>query len=165
MSEPELFYYFTSTKYALEAVKNRRLKVAELDKTNDPYEFMAVRPPASITMEDFQTTIRDDFSESIKMICVSSTYKNPSLWGHYADRGKGICLGFETNLYKKSDKLMFKMEYSKERIDMNEFEYIDDNGKGTLTGKKYVMLCNVTNPITGNTKKNGEYGLMKILYN
>ena len=40
MPKTEQFYYFTSTKYALEAIKKRRLKAAELDKTNDPYELL-----------------------------------------------------------------------------------------------------------------------------
>ena len=43
MAQPELLYYFTPTKYALESVQNRRLKVAELDKTNDPYEMLPIR--------------------------------------------------------------------------------------------------------------------------
>ena len=43
MPATERFYYFTPTKYALEGVKNRRLKVAELEKANDPFEFLPVR--------------------------------------------------------------------------------------------------------------------------
>ena len=43
MPETKLFYYFTPAKYALEGVKNHRLKVAELDKANDPYELLPVR--------------------------------------------------------------------------------------------------------------------------
>ena len=53
MAQPELLYYFTHTKYALEGVKNRRLKVAELDKANDPYELLPFRWEEGLSGELF----------------------------------------------------------------------------------------------------------------
>ena len=90
MPKTKRFYYFTPTKYALEGVKNRRLKVAELDKANDPFEFLPVRCDKEAE-ETFQT-LKQSISDEIKMVCLSKTYKNPSLWGHYAENCKGICL-------------------------------------------------------------------------
>ena len=34
-------YYFTGQKYGLDAIRNRRLKVARIDELNDPFELMA----------------------------------------------------------------------------------------------------------------------------
>ena len=42
MPETERFYYFTPANYALEGIKNQRLKAAELDKANDPYEMLPI---------------------------------------------------------------------------------------------------------------------------
>ena len=38
MPESETLYHFLSTKYALKAVRDRRLKATELDNTNDLFE-------------------------------------------------------------------------------------------------------------------------------
>ena len=48
------------------------------------------------------------------MLCLSKTYKNPLLWGHYADKGKGICLGFCVN--DKSKDTIFEVQYETCRI-------------------------------------------------
>ena len=85
-------YHFTSAKYALKAIRDRRLKATELDKTNDPFE---LQPYRSETQESFQEYSRWRTAMSWAMLCLSETYKNPLLWGHYADRCKGICLGFD----------------------------------------------------------------------
>ena len=143
MPEPKLFYYFTPTKYAMEAVKNRRLKAAELDKTNDPFEFLAVRFPdnaqSSANMEErFQRMIEDvrkSYSENIKMVCLSRIYKDPSLWGHYADQGRGMCLGFETELHNFTD-LMVEIKYSKKRFDLTNIGTTDDNGMWSTDPEK-----------------------------
>jgi len=35
------FYHFLSQKYALKALKKKRLKLSVIDKLNDPFEFNA----------------------------------------------------------------------------------------------------------------------------
>lgn len=32
-------YYFTTERYALEAIRDQRLKIARLNELNDPFEF------------------------------------------------------------------------------------------------------------------------------
>ena len=54
MPEPELFYYFTPATYALEAVAKHRLKAAELDKANDPFELLPIRWDNPTNDEIFQ---------------------------------------------------------------------------------------------------------------
>ena len=34
---------------------------------------------------------------SARLLCLSATCENPLLWGHYADKGKGIALGFDAS--------------------------------------------------------------------
>ena len=126
MPEPELFYYFTPTKYALEAVKNHRLKAAELDKANNPYELMPIRWD-NPTDEQISQRVKSDLSQVLKMICFSKTYKDPSLWGHYANRCKGICLGFDIKTLKGEgidpiDNIR-EVTYEEEKKDMSEFGF------------------------------------------
>jgi hypothetical protein len=123
MAQPELLYYFTPTKYALESVQNRRLKVAELDKTNDPYEMLPIRCHEGLTgaeLEESFSKLQSKLSKHLKMICFSETYKNPALWGHYADNCKGICLGFEI-VFDVLKEMLFKIEYVKDKMDPNLF--------------------------------------------
>ena len=127
MPKTKRFYYFTPTKYALEAVKNRRLKVAELDKANDPYEILPARWNSNDEDKAFQD-MKNKIAARLKMVCLSKTYKNPSLWGHYADKCKGICLGFDIKTYGDDSKdIISRIKYKKYRMDMNKFglQYID----------------------------------------
>ena len=77
MPETKQFYYFTLTKYALEAVRNRHLKATELNKANDPYEMLPFQLNDS-NDDAIAQMVRDDFSKIIKIVCFSKTYKNPS---------------------------------------------------------------------------------------
>ena len=121
MTTPERLYYFTPTKYALENVQKRRLKVAELDKANDPYEALTFRWPEGSTTEEV-LHVQRDASELLKLLCFSETYEDPSLWGHYADRCRGICLGFEIEPNHMQD-LFLKIEYVKDRLEVREFKF------------------------------------------
>ena len=117
MPETKRLHHFTLTKYALEAVKNGRLKAAELDKANDPYELLPFR------RDDFSTEMSLDFqslyAKEIKFVCFSETDREPSLWGHYADKCRGICLGFdiEPNFMQK---MFYKIKYIQDRLDIEK---------------------------------------------
>ena len=117
-------YYFTSAKYGLKAMKNCRLKASDLEETNDLFDFVPYRN------EIARNGIDDSFQEfnrwrcEVMMICLSETYKSPLLWGHYGDRGKGICLGFDVKPYDyEYDDILaggsgvfFKVKYELDKI-------------------------------------------------
>ena len=65
MPETKRLYYFTPTKYGLKAVKHLRLKTAELDKVNDPYELLPFQPKNNISDEAFQR-IKNNLSEVLQ---------------------------------------------------------------------------------------------------
>jgi hypothetical protein len=87
-------YYFTSTKWGLEAIQKRRLKVARILELNDPFEFLAPvlnSPNERVTMNRWKR----DMSERYGIICLSADWQHPLLWGHYGEEHTGMCLGFE----------------------------------------------------------------------
>lgn len=93
-------YYFTRTKWALTAIRDRRLKATNPDDTNDLFEFFPrqwenVKARESAQWFRWRETQGDDLS--MRILCFSKTCTNPLLWGHYAEKGKGICLGFDVN--------------------------------------------------------------------
>jgi len=58
---------------------------------NDPFELNGV----SLSIPDILRVLIDDFKERVGALCLCRNWTNPLLWSHYADKHKGICLGFE----------------------------------------------------------------------
>ena len=52
-------------------------------------------------------SFKDQINASKGLICFSSSWDNPVLWGHYADRHRGVALGFEV-----ADELLLEVTYS-----------------------------------------------------
>ncbi|MES2015766.1 MAG: DUF2971 domain-containing protein [Pseudomonadota bacterium] len=77
---------------------------------NDPFEFLG----ADLSDPKRRKILKDTKSELAQtkgLLCFSENWNNPLLWGHYADKHKGICLGFDV-----SDHLLSKVAYVKERF-------------------------------------------------
>lgn len=102
-------YHFTTADYALSNIKLRRLKIARLEDLNDPFEWLA---PACVNPVDqgILQGIRQQMHEDSGLICFSEECNNPVLWGHYADRHRGICLGFDVH-----DAVAAQVIYATER--------------------------------------------------
>ena len=89
-----LVYHFINARFGLEALKQRRLKIARIMELNDPFEFLGV----DLSGREFRKVIKAtkaELSKTTAILCFCKTWKHPILWGHYADKHKGICLGFE----------------------------------------------------------------------
>ena len=129
-------YHFTSAKYALQAIDKCRLKASDLDNVNDPYEILGFRLD-SITsnqdelsaMEKVVEVYRGTISQNLKMLCLSKTCEEPSLWGHYSDGGKGVCLGFD--VHKNDKHTIMKVEYGQKRQSLTYFGWQFTNGQWT----------------------------------
>lgn len=118
-------YHFMPAKYALKAIVGRRLKVANLDEVNDPYESLAVGFKSHKHQEGFLNVIRHHMAKTFGIICFSEMYNDPLLWSHYADRCKGICLGFDVIriLNNNTNSFIMKVEYEQERFDHNDMGF------------------------------------------
>ncbi len=95
-------YHFTTAKYGFDNLRNRRLKIAQLDDLNDPFELKSVNLCNPGHAQAFDGT---DKSEGFKaemarrfgVLCFSEEKADLLQWAHYADRHKGICLGFDVS--------------------------------------------------------------------
>ena len=87
-------YYLTPAQFALSALALRRLKVARLAELNVPFELQAVNAETLLHREFFRRA-KEKINASHGVLCFSKDWKNPVLWGHYADRLRGVALGFE----------------------------------------------------------------------
>lgn len=105
-----MVYHYISARYGLEGIQKRRLKISRIMELNDPFEFLGV----NLKDRKFRKLIsetKQELSKSKGLLCFSKTWRNPVLWGHYADKHKGLCLGFEI-----ASNLLGKVEYIDSRL-------------------------------------------------
>jgi len=105
-------YHFLSAIHGLDDIRKQRLKISEIDQLNDPFELWCV------SQEDhrLRRALREYKKEMTKrfgMICFCKHWHNPLLWSHYADKHRGICLGFDVD-----DRGLRPVDYLEERSDL-----------------------------------------------
>jgi hypothetical protein len=87
-------YHFLNRQYGIEGIQKRRLKVARIDELNDPFEFSGVNFKDSQLREAFRK-MKTGMSQERGLLCFSAKWNNPVMWSHYADKHRGLCLGFD----------------------------------------------------------------------
>jgi len=87
-------YHYLETRWALDNIRRRRLKISKIDDMNDPFEFESVHSDHNPSQAALAKTKRD-ISETRGLLCFSRSWNNILMWSHYGDRHKGICLGFD----------------------------------------------------------------------
>lgn len=129
-----LIYHFLSTNWALEAIRNQRLKVSKFDKLNDPFELYAVELTSSSRRREFRAWKRE-MTKQFGLMCFSKRWRSPLLWSHYADRHKGVAIEVEV-----PDKYIAKVNYHPERLLLD----IDKKlaGKGLTEDDVYNLYDN-----------------------
>jgi hypothetical protein len=100
-------YHFTSVQHAISNIRMRHLKVATLPDINDPFEF-AVCCDDKVRRTALRAT-RREWATTFGMLCFSRNWHNPVQWSHYADKHRGICLGFDV-----PDEFLVTVQYSEE---------------------------------------------------
>jgi hypothetical protein len=104
MNSPHHLYHFTTAKHALDDLRNRRLKIAQFDDLNDPFELKAVNlcdPDHARAFDGIEELGFEGFkavtARQFGVLCFSEEKTDVLQWAHYADRHKGICLGFDVS--------------------------------------------------------------------
>lgn len=89
-------YNLASSKYALQNIERRRVKISRIEDLNDPFELL----PANLRDPGERKLFRQfkrSFDREHGIHCFSRSWTNPVLWSHYADKHAGICLGFDVD--------------------------------------------------------------------
>jgi hypothetical protein len=129
MSKVVRAYHFVPANHGLDDLRNRRLKIARLDELNDPFELWAVAQPNKELREGLRRS-KARLAQNTGALCFSLSWRNPLMWSHYADRHRGLALGFDVH-----ESNIKEMNYvSKRPI----FEHIDENFSQLLLYTKYV---------------------------
>lgn len=101
-------YHLLNSEHGLSNLRHKRLKIAQLQDLNDPFDLWALaqpNPQLRVALRRYRTQFARDFG----LICFSKNWHNPVLWGHYGDHHRGICLGFDLNP-TKTHEVSYKME-------------------------------------------------------
>jgi len=102
-------YHFIKHMYGLKALEDQQLKVAEINKLNDPFEFLGYKLNHDGWDKEVKR-VKDALSKSTGILCFSETYNDPVQWAHYTEQHKGLCLGFDI-----PNELLHKVKYIKRR--------------------------------------------------
>lgn len=118
-----IVYYFTSAKYGIENLKNRRLKVSDFSNVNDPFELLGIELRDKVVRKAVNFE-KSQISKRYGLLCFSVDKYNPVQWAHYAENHKGVCLGFDI-----PEKKLKKVKYVAERLARETLDQPDCNEK------------------------------------
>ncbi len=130
-------YHLTTAEHALSNIVNGRIKVARFSDLNDAFELTAVSFRDRKVREIVQR-FRKEQDRRTGLLCFSEDWTSPLLWGHYGDRHRGICLGFDL---QRDDAQGVK--YEGERIpkylaDLGNPPKLEDELKSVLLRTKFM---------------------------
>jgi Protein of unknown function (DUF2971) len=133
LSNPIRLYHFTATKYALDDLRNRHLKIAQFDDLNDPFELKSVNlcdPMNAQAFDGIPEISFEGYKEAMArrfgVLCFAENKTDVLQWSHYADRHRGICLGFGVS---HSQGKFGKVDYVEERFPFPEKPDVDFSWK------------------------------------
>lgn len=141
MPKTKRLYHFVNDQFGLENVARRRLKVSFADRVNDLFELR----PFDFGKGEPGRKLRWAWGECIKkhameqgFISFSDSWEVPTMWAHYADNHKGVCLGFDVPMFRADDaKLVYKIDYPRKLEQMDSRVLTDFNyNKGKIETAK-----------------------------
>lgn len=116
-------YHFVPAQHGIENIERRRLKIATLDRLNDPFELLAVAPRSAEHRAAFRRT-KAQMAKQAGLLCFSRKWSNPVQWSHYAQNHTGLCLGFDV-----ADELARPVDYRTKRVAFDP-AILDDEDQG-----------------------------------
>lgn len=154
-------YYLTGALFALSNLALQRIKVARFGDLNDPFELLGIdRSNRSFRKEFMEKRKRIDKTKGL--ICFSLSWNNPLMWGHYAEKHTGMCLGFDIpkDMLKSviySDKLI-NMSLESPQVYFEE-DALDKLMVTKFADWKYEREMRLVVPLRGLTNELGKYFL------
>ena len=100
-------YHLTSAEHGISSISLSRLKVARFSEVNDPFELMALNSHRR-EIRQLVGRFKDSQNNKMGLLCFSTNWTNPVLWSHYANRHKGICLGFDLRPGSEVQEVLYK---------------------------------------------------------
>lgn len=103
-------YNLNSAYWAMDNIKKARLKLSRFADLNDPFELLGLNLQDR-NARKVAKAHRDGHNENMGLLCFAGDWSEPVLWGHYAEKHTGICLGFNVPFSK-----LQQVHYADERL-------------------------------------------------
>jgi hypothetical protein len=87
-------YHFLPAEFALDDVEKRRIKISQIDQLNDPFELWCVYQK-NWRLRWALRAYKEEMNTRFGLLCYSRHWHNPLLWSLYANKHRGMCLGFD----------------------------------------------------------------------
>ncbi|HEY4381041.1 MAG TPA: DUF2971 domain-containing protein [Acidobacteriaceae bacterium] len=87
-------YKYTSAKYGISNLKDKRLKVSTLADLNDPFDLCPL-DTSNLAISNALDALNSLLWKRTGILCFSRNWDNLLLWSHYGASHTGICLGFD----------------------------------------------------------------------
>jgi hypothetical protein len=126
-------YHFINKEYGMEDLKSRHLKIATINDLNDPFDLFAVNASDEIIRRSFQK-IRKMLAEQHGLLCFSADWHNPVQWSHYAEKHRGLCLGFDI-----PDGHLSKVIYSRKLLEVDAQRILTNRQLDFETATKLLL--------------------------
>ncbi len=103
-------YHLTPEAHALSNIALGRIKITRFSDANDPFEVLGLHFGEWKTRK-LVRAFKNLQNATTGLLCFSGNWTNPVLWSHYADKHRGMCLGFDVEKTEAQP-----VEYQDERL-------------------------------------------------
>lgn len=122
----KLYHYTKFDTFIYDILPNMKLKFFSFSGSNDPFEFSRL---FQIDLSDFSIQYRDEIAneyfrqmDKYRFVCFSKDrrdvpgFKLPTMWAHYGEKHKGVCLEIDLDkidfsIYKKGSIIKKSVKY------------------------------------------------------
>lgn len=134
-----ILYKYLPADYGLSVMREKRIKVATILDANDPNEWLPafIEPTTGLDVNarpDMRGAFRYQWSYFHGFISLSSRWDNLVMWGHYADKFRGVVLAFDV----LDESKLFEVKYCNDRyvLNMDEIKNRDPDRLSRLIARK-----------------------------
>lgn len=155
IDRPDFIYHYTKTIYFALILPLMRLKMSKIEDANDPREkikhYEGVFKSGFFNPQDERVELIENFLNNYSTItCFSGSsdlrkgFDLPTMWAHYADNHKGLCLEINTQnfiLENNSSYFFDKMNYALS-AEYNKFSIHEDTTSKEIINKLVFLKRN-----------------------
>ncbi len=136
-----IYYQFLSSCDAITDLERKMIKVSRIQNLNDLFE---LRPYLRFDKGKRKRLegVRKKAASTYGMVCFSEDWQEPLLWGHYADRNRGIALGFEV---------------VSKRFYIARVRYPPERERDPFGNRENITICEYINELGYNKYANWSY--------
>jgi len=116
-------YHFLHADHAVSDLAMKKIKLSRFADLNDPFELLGAKlrdRKKRLVFRKFKAGV----NAQLGVLCFTKEWSNPILWSHYADKHRGVCLGFDV-----PDNLLEPVIYVSSRKDFTEASTLNGVGK------------------------------------